>query len=162
LEVFAKSETEFFAKDVNAQGTVVRDAQGHSTAIVLHQNGQDITMPRIDEALAKTINDALETKLKNQVATPGSEAALRRLIAQMRQDPPNVDGIGAALAAAIKEQHPRVHPFFEKLGDVKSIEFVSVADSGWDKYLVRYEHGSATWQIQLGANGIIEGSFVSP
>jgi hypothetical protein len=80
----------------------------------------------------------------------------------MRQDPPNVDGIGAALAAAIKEQHPRVHPFFEKLGDVKSIEFVSVADSGWDKYLVRYEHGSATWQIQLGANGIIEGSFVSP
>ena len=162
VEVFASSETDFFTKVSNEKGSVVRDAQGRATAIVLHQGGQDITLPRIDEAQARQISDALEAKLKNQVANPGSEAALRRLIAQMRQDPPNVDGISPGLAAAIREQHPRAHPFFERLGNVKSIEFVSVADSGWDKYLVRYEHGSATWQIQLGANGIIEGSMVSP
>jgi beta-lactamase regulating signal transducer with metallopeptidase domain len=162
LEVFARSETEFFTRDRNERGSVVRDAQGRATAIVLHQGGQDITLPRIDEAQARQISDALNAKLKNQVATPGSEAALRRLIAQMRQDPPNVDGISPGLAAAIKEQHPRAQPFFERLGNVKSVEFVSVSEMGWDKYLVRYERGSATWQIQLGANGIIEGSMVTP
>src|ERR1019366_6265307 len=33
LEVFSQSETEIFARDVNAQGTIVRNAQGRSTAI---------------------------------------------------------------------------------------------------------------------------------
>lgn len=162
FEVFARSETEFFANDGEGQGTVLRDAQGRATAIVLQQNGQDITMPRIEEAQAKQINDALEAKRKSQVATPGSEAALKRLITQMRQDPPNVEGVGVMLAAAIKQQHAMAHSYFVKLGDVKSMEFDGVADTGWDKYVVRYEHGTAHWQIQLAANGIIESAWVRP
>ncbi|HEX5135448.1 MAG TPA: serine hydrolase [Planctomycetota bacterium] len=45
--VFAKSETEFFYKVVDAQITFERDKDGKVTRLVLHQNGQD--MPGIRE-----------------------------------------------------------------------------------------------------------------
>jgi len=41
LPVYAKSETEFFYKVVDAQITFERDKDGKVTGLVLHQNGQD-------------------------------------------------------------------------------------------------------------------------
>ncbi|MCX7176779.1 MAG: hypothetical protein NT159_23255 [Proteobacteria bacterium] len=162
IEVFAKSETEFFANNGNA-GTVVLDAKGLVTAVVLHQNGQsDINMPRIDDTLAKQITAAFDAKVKSQLASPGTEAALRRLITQIRQDPPNVDGTSGPLAAAIKKYHAQMQNALAGLGEVISMEFVGVSDSGADKYFVRYEHGTRTWQITLGPTGLIDGARMSP
>ena len=39
-EVFPESETNFFAKVVDAQLTFVKDASGKVTHLVLHQNGE--------------------------------------------------------------------------------------------------------------------------
>jgi hypothetical protein len=36
-----------FLKELDAQLSFVRDAQGVVTAVVLHQNGQDATAPRV-------------------------------------------------------------------------------------------------------------------
>ena len=47
LRLWPESETNFFLKEVDAQLTFVRDAQGVVTAVVLHQNGQDATAPRV-------------------------------------------------------------------------------------------------------------------
>jgi CubicO group peptidase (beta-lactamase class C family) len=47
LRLWPESETDFFLKDVDAQVTFVRDAQGAATAVVLHQSGQDATAPRV-------------------------------------------------------------------------------------------------------------------
>ena len=41
LELFPESETEFFYKAVDAQITFVKDGQGRTTELVLHQNGRD-------------------------------------------------------------------------------------------------------------------------
>jgi CubicO group peptidase (beta-lactamase class C family) len=41
FRLWPESETDFFLKEVDAQVTFVRDAQGAVTALVLHQNGQD-------------------------------------------------------------------------------------------------------------------------
>lgn len=40
LRLWAESETDFFLKEVDAQLTIVRDATGAATSVVLHQNGQ--------------------------------------------------------------------------------------------------------------------------
>lgn len=47
LRLWAESETEFFLKEVDAQLTFVRDAQGAVTAVVLHQGGQDAKAARV-------------------------------------------------------------------------------------------------------------------
>ena len=41
FRLWPESETDFFLKEVDAQITFERDAQGRVTALVLHQNGQD-------------------------------------------------------------------------------------------------------------------------
>ncbi len=162
VEVFARNETEFFAKGEKTRGTVIRDDLGHASAVVLHQKGQvDVTAPRIDEALARQINDAAAAKVRSQRATPGSEAALRRLLAQLESDPPDLTGIAPPLAKLIGEQHGKVHPRLAAHGAVKSLEFVGVTDNGMDKYLVRFENGSAQWAILAGADNIITGAWVS-
>jgi CubicO group peptidase (beta-lactamase class C family) len=47
FRLWPESETSFFLKEVDAQLSFVRDAQGAVTAAVLHQNGQDSTAPRV-------------------------------------------------------------------------------------------------------------------
>ncbi len=45
--IFAESPTVFFLKVVDAQITFARDATGKVTGMVVHQNGQDISLPRV-------------------------------------------------------------------------------------------------------------------
>ena len=47
VRLWPESETSFFLKEVDAQVDFVRDAQGNTTGLVLHQNGQNITAPRM-------------------------------------------------------------------------------------------------------------------
>ena len=42
VRLWPESETSFFLKEVDAQVDFVRDAQGNTTGLVLHQNGQNI------------------------------------------------------------------------------------------------------------------------
>lgn len=47
FRLWPEAETEFFLKEVDAQFTFVRDASGAVTGLVLHQNGQNGTAPKI-------------------------------------------------------------------------------------------------------------------
>ena len=47
LRLWAESETDFFLKEVDAQLTIVRDATGAATSVVLHQNGQHPTGKKV-------------------------------------------------------------------------------------------------------------------
>ena len=46
FRLWAESETDFFLKEVDAQVTFVRGADGKATQLVLHQGGQDMPAPR--------------------------------------------------------------------------------------------------------------------
>jgi CubicO group peptidase (beta-lactamase class C family) len=47
VRLWPESETSFFLKEVDAQIDFARDAQGNATGLVLHQNGQNVTAPRM-------------------------------------------------------------------------------------------------------------------
>lgn len=47
MRLWPESETDFFLKELDAQFTFVRDAQGAATAVVFHQNGQAVTAPKV-------------------------------------------------------------------------------------------------------------------
>jgi len=55
FELFAKSNIEFFFRSLDAQVTFSTDATGHSTHLVLHQSGREISAPRIDGMEAERI-----------------------------------------------------------------------------------------------------------
>jgi bla regulator protein BlaR1 len=160
-EIFAQSESEFFYKIVKAQISFESDAEGRTTGLVLHQNGVNITGPRIDTAVAQQIAAATTAKIQSQTATPGSEAALRRLIAGISSGKPNFAEMSPALANATRQQLPQLEASMTHLGAVQSVEFHGVGNQGWDIYDVKQEHGSSQWRIALGADGIITGALVT-
>ncbi|MEO7495802.1 MAG: M56 family metallopeptidase [Massilia sp.] len=143
--------------------SVTRDPRGRVGALVLHIPGQpDLVAKRIDDAAAARFKETLERKVAQQTASPGTEAALRRLFVQINATPIQFDGIGPELAEAMRRQASAMRARLSRLGAVKSIEFIGVAGNGADKYLVRYEHGSAQWVLSLDEQGLINTALVGP
>jgi hypothetical protein len=58
-ELFPESATKFFSRNFPAQISFSSDAQGLVTGLVLHQGGREMVAPRIEEALAKSIEASL-------------------------------------------------------------------------------------------------------
>ena len=157
VPIYPSSNTEFFAKMVKASISFVVDAQGHATALVLHQNGRDITAPRIDAATAQQVQNALDKRVSAQQPFPDSEQVLQILLS------PNDDSprLGAELAKARRDQQSAISAMDAKLGPVTSHEFIGVNPQGWDKYLVRHENGTEEVSFVLDSDGIIVGAWRS-
>jgi beta-lactamase regulating signal transducer with metallopeptidase domain len=162
FEIYAQNSTEFFYKVVNAQITFIVDAQHQTTALVLHQNGANITAQRIDAAVASQVRSATATKVQSQASSPGSEAALRHLIAGLSTGKPNYDEMSPELATATRQQLSSLQTSLTYFGAVQSIEFRGVGTMGEDVYEVKHEHGLSRWRITLSSSGIITGALVTP
>lgn len=162
LAFFAQSPTEFFADVVDAQITFVQGERGSATSVILHQAGGHFPMQRVDAATAQQIANRLAEKVKSQTASPGTEAALRRLIEGIVSGEPNYDEMSAALAEATRQQLPKLQPGLAELRAVQSVRFLGVGARGEDVYSVRHENGASHWRIALDSKGTISTAWVSP
>jgi hypothetical protein len=160
LEIFPSSKTEYFLKVANAQFTFQVDAQGHATALTLHQGPGQITAPRIDDQAAKQIEDALNARLQSKTPSPGSEAALRRLFAGLLDAKPNYDEMAPQFADLTRQQLPQLQAFAQTLGPIQSVQFRGVSPQGADTFEVQHEHGTSNIGIMLSADGKIQGATI--
>jgi hypothetical protein len=155
IQLFPEGERRFFVKEVDAQWTFDTDAQGHATQAILHQNGRDMAAKRIDEAQAAALLAALAKRVKDQTQAPGSEAALRRDIEELRLGQPKYELMSPALADTTRQQLPQLKAILAELGAVQSVTFKGVGPGGADIYEVKFEHGSTEWRIMLDSDGKI-------
>ena len=162
FQLSPESERKFFLKAVDAQLAFNTDAQGKASEAILHQNGRDVTLKRIDEAQAAALTEALAKRVKDQTAAPGSEAALRRNIDEVRTGQPRYDLMSAGLADATRQQLPRLKAMIVQLGALESLTFKGVGPGGADIYEVKFEHGSTEWRIMLQADGKIASLVFRP
>ena len=144
-----QSPTEFFSEVVDAQITFVGDERGPATSVILHQGGVSYPMQRIDATTAQQITSRTEEKVKSQSASPGTEAALRRLIEGIISGKPNYDEMSAMLAEATRQQLPNLQSGLAELRAVQSVRFLGVGAQGEDVYSVRHENGASHWRIAL-------------
>ncbi len=162
IPIFPESKTLFFLKVVNAELEFAKeDDKGRPTELTLHQNGRDMAMKRLDDAQAKVLTDAAAAfakRFKEQKAAPGSEAALRKMIEDLRAGKPDYDSMSPGLAEATRQQLSQIQPEIGKLGSLQSVTFREVGPGGADVYLVAFETGALEYRIGLGANGKIEGA----
>jgi bla regulator protein blaR1 len=161
FEIYPSSPTEFFYKSVKARIDFVKDGSGPATALIIHQNGADHTMPRIDAALAQQVEAELKARIDAQTPAPGSEAAVRLMLEGHESNNPPYSRMSPELAKAVREQLPRSSEVFKQLGAVKSIQFKSVGTMGWDNYEVKFENGTMQYRIALGDDGTIIGAFMA-
>ena len=147
VEVFPESESKFFIAVVPAQISFNTDTKGRVTELVLHQNGLEQPAPRIDAAVAKNLETALARRIKGNIPSRGTEAAVRGQIESIEAGQANFGALTPPLAAAAREQWPVTQQAISSLGAVKSIVFKSVDAGGYDIYEVVFERGHAEWAI---------------
>nr|WP_234826920.1 DUF3471 domain-containing protein [Rhodopseudomonas palustris] len=162
VPLFAESRTKFFARIVNAQISFVTDAAGAAQSLVLHQNGLDVPMPRIDADAARRIEHEITERLTSRRPSPGTQAALHRLIDGIRNGQPSYDEMTEVVADATRQQLPALQTEISDAGPARSIEFVGVGQGGVDVYLVQHLQRPLYWRIALNASGAISTAWVSP
>ena len=134
VPLFAESERRFFPKVVDAE---IEFPEDDAKGLVLHQNGRDMTAKRLDDADAKKAADAaaaFDKRFKDQTAAPGSEAAVRRMIEELRLGKPNYDLLSPDLASATREQLPQLQSMITGMGALQSVTFKGVGPGGADIY----------------------------
>jgi len=160
VEVFPESPTSFFATVVHAQISFEHDAKGGISGAVLHQNGLERFAPRVSLETAKAVEEALETRVKANKPSPGTEAAIRHQIQSIQAGAQDYAVMVPPLASMARAQWSGTKQAFAAMGPYKSITFKKVAPGGADIYNVSFERGDIEWRIApLTSNGKIEGMF---
>jgi len=98
----------------------------------------------------------IDRRVKAQVASPGSEAALRRLIEELRSGKPNYDLMSPALARETRRQLQEEQNTIAKLGALQSVTFKGVGPAGPNIYLASFEKGSQEWRVWLNLDGSVD------
>jgi hypothetical protein len=162
VEIYPESETAFFYKMVDAQVDFVGPPGASATSLVLHQGGANMTMARIDEGTAAQMKADLDARVAANVASPGTEAALRKMIESNAAGSPNYDDMSPELAGAVRAQQSMMVPMMKSLGAMQSVTFVRVGEGGWDVYRVKFANGLLMWRIGLNPAGKISYALVLP
>lgn len=166
VPLFAESETMFFPKVVDAEIEFPKgDGKGTASQLVLHQNGRDMTAKRLDDVEAKKAAEAAaasDQRFKDQTPAPGTEAATRRMIEELRVGKPNYDLLSPGLADATRQQLPNLQAAIGGLGALQSVKFKAVGPGGADIYQLKFENGSLEFTIVLGPDGKTQGALMRP
>jgi thiol-disulfide isomerase/thioredoxin len=121
---------------------------------------EDTLAGKIDLVRSRTLqtsNSHATAAYISQTPTPGSEAALRRLITGIVSGHPNYD----EMSPATRQQLLPLQAGIAAKGAIQSVEFRGVGNTGEDRYNVKQEHGPSQWGIALGKNGIITSALVT-
>jgi len=102
---------------------------------------QKVTLVRISDEEAQRRADALAKREHEHVATPGSEAAVRRSLEELAAGTPSYDRMGPQLAEATRQQLPVLQRTTQSYGRIKSIDFKAPGPTGGDIYNVTFETG---------------------
>ena len=98
----------------------------------------------------------IDSRVKAQVASPGSEVAVRRLIGELQRGEPNYDLMQGTLARRTRRQLTKDQATIAKLGALKSLTFKRVGPAGPNIYQATFEKGSLEWRIWLNLDGSVD------
>lgn len=93
---------------------------------------------------------------------PGSEAALRALVAGVIQQPADLSAMSMPQAEMLRPQLPQVQETFRPLGAIRSIRFIGPGMPAGDAFAVTFANGALGMTVMLGPDGLIVGWQISP
>ena len=161
IPIYPQSTTEFFYKAVDAQISFEAQGQDPATALVLHQRGQNMNMPRISPAEATQIEETLAARIHSKTPNPQSEVVLRQMVDHILSGKPSNVSMTPAMAEIARKQGARVDELIKSQGALLSVDFMGVGPQGGDRYAVKQEHGTWEWTVVLDDKGVLEGLAIS-
>ena len=134
------SSAEAFAK---AYETASK-AAGKNLRLAVAPSGPDAVMDR-----------HLPLPRQRSTAQPGSEAALRRSVAEFQAGAPRYELLSPGLAKLIREQLPEIQAELAALGALQTVSFVEVGRQGEDVYALKFSKAELLWSLLLDDEGKI-------
>ena len=98
----------------------------------------------------------IDSRFKSQVASPGSEAAVRRLIEELRIGKPNYELMSSDQGRETRRQIAQNEATIARLGPLQSITFKGVGPAGPNIYLTTFENGSLEWRVWMNLDGTVD------
>jgi CubicO group peptidase (beta-lactamase class C family) len=158
-QLYRAEDGSWFYADLDLQYLPKADASGRIQSIAVKRSGGETTYTRLEPAAADALKAELAARIRDSKADPGSEAALRRNIEEVRQGTPDYTRLSPGLAEATRAQLAGLQARIKGYGAVKSVVHRGVGPAGADIYFVRFENGFTEWRILMGADGVIVDSI---
>ncbi|MFN8574498.1 MAG: serine hydrolase domain-containing protein [Gemmatimonadaceae bacterium] len=98
----------------------------------------------------------IDQRFKAQTASPGSEAAVRRLVDELRAGKPNYDLMSTGAARETRRQLAQHQATIRQLGSLQSLTSKGVARSGANIFQATFEKGAAEWRIWMNLDGTVD------
>lgn len=134
------------------------EAFARAYAIALKAAGKE--PPRADAPSGPDAVIERRLLIPRSTAQPGSEAALRRSIAELQAGAPRYDLLSPGMAELTREQLPQLHADMAAVGPLQSVTFVEVGRIGETVYDVKFANAEWRWTLLLDEDGkIIMGGF---
>ncbi len=141
----AAASAEAFAKAYE----IARKAAGKDTRRAAAPSGPDVVMER-----------ALMTP--NPTAQAGSEAALRRIVAEFQAGSPRYERFSPELADVIRSDFAQTGAELAALGPLQSVSFIEVGRMGESVFDVKFAKAEWVWRLLLDDEGKIVGIDFAP
>ena len=113
-------------------------------------------LARLAAAKRAEIQADIDRRVKSQVAALGSEAAVRRVIDELRLGNPDYNRMSSALARLTRRQVADHQATITNLGALQSLTFTRVGAAGPDIYRATFAKGTLEWRIWLNLNGNVD------
>ena len=159
-EAIPESDTKFFSMGLEIEFPVVPEG-GQAGQLTVRQGQRETSFQRLDDEAAKPVLEAaaaMAKRMKENKPLPGSEAALRKLIADVQAGKPDE----SMFAPGARQFLPQVQSVVSQMGTVKSVKFDAVGPAGPDIYVVESDKGSWVFRIWLTADGKVERATAIP
>lgn len=98
----------------------------------------------------------------SSVPTPGTEAALRSLVAGLASGSPDYDKLSPPFAEVVRRDLPMTHPMFKGMGELRSVTFRGRGPRGDDAYNLVFANGEVIMSAALDAEGRMIGGILQP
>jgi hypothetical protein len=137
-----------------------------------HGVDPDVAVPAADalrvalERLGHSPVADIATASGEQVFAPrstpleGTEAALRRFIAQLASGSPDYDALTPQFAEMVRQQFGRTQGMLATMGEIKSVTFREPGSIGGDAYDVTFANGALIMGMLLEPDGKIAGATI--
>jgi hypothetical protein len=164
VALFPSSDHDLFAR-VADLAVGFESADGTTTAMRQRLRETERRAVRVTEAQSRKVFawlDSTEQRFHKQSADPGSEAAIRNLIAGITASGPDYRSMSPALAESISQQLPALQQWIEWLGELKGLTFARVDANGRDEYRGDFAQGPLRIFIRLNEDGRVESAEFAP
>jgi CubicO group peptidase (beta-lactamase class C family) len=128
--------------------------------VAVVSNSEALPSGVVAELLIRAATSSAPLPDERTTAAPGSEAALRRLVAGVIKGEPDYDAMSPQFAAVTRQQLPMMQRHLQSLGPLESVTFASVDLQGADIYNLRFAKGPLIVRIALGEQDKIVGANV--